>query len=154
MYYSGFSSRIPKPPTYPLQRTCYSSFSLCVCNSIPDEHLSSLESITFIILFSFLTEHIKSTKSSQKNGICACGFSQNYCHKLSLTLLYNLQATGRFCLEGYEKSETNHEHFSSGASKKDMRMTDVAQLYVVLTFSFLSVSLSSDEKLWFPFSST
>ena len=29
-----------------------------------DEHLSSLESITFIILFSFLTEHIKSTKSS------------------------------------------------------------------------------------------
>lgn len=29
-----------------------------------DEHLSSLESITFIILFSFLTEHIKSTKFS------------------------------------------------------------------------------------------
>lgn len=38
----------------------------------------------------------------------------------------NLQAAGGFCLEGYEKSETNHDHFSLGASKKDMRMTDVA----------------------------
>lgn len=63
--YSGFSSRIPKNTLLSSAKKLVTTHFLSVyVTSSQDEHLSSLESITFIMLFSFLTEHIKSTKST------------------------------------------------------------------------------------------
>lgn len=116
--------------------------------SSQDEHLSSLESITFIMLFSFLTEHLKSTKSSQKN-VSACGFSQSLCHRLSHPCIIYWLLVG----------------FAQGVRKEVKEIAEISLLvapgmkclpqhYTIFTFSFLSVSLSSYQKLQFQFSST
>lgn len=59
----------------------------------------------------------------------------------------DLQATGGFCSEGFERSKMNVWNFSSGDSSKDMEMKGVTWLYIIFTLSFLSTSLSSYQKL-------
>lgn len=88
----GFHHRFQKYPLMPCKEPVTAHFLSVYASSSQDEHLPSLESITFIILFSFLTEHIKSTKSSQESGMCVCGFSQSCCYRLSDTVFYYLQA--------------------------------------------------------------
>lgn len=66
--------------------------------SSQDKHLSNLESITFVMLFSFLTAHIKSTKSSEKS-VMHVGFLKVFATG-SYTPLYYLESPGGVCLEG------------------------------------------------------
>lgn len=60
----GFHQEFQKHPLILCEELVTAHFLSVYVTPSQDEHLSSLESITFIILFSFLTEHIKSTKSS------------------------------------------------------------------------------------------